>query len=111
MNHTITIAAIAQRMIVGNVPIFGITMLGIVGSIAPKDTPFVAYVISPKITSMFAIVEINGCILNLAVKNPAIVVKNVHKRTHITSAKITLPISGNDVKSNICPNTPPVLIP
>ena len=50
---------------------------------APKDTPFVAYVTSPKITSMFAMVEINGCILNLAVKKPAIVVKKVHNNdTH-----------------------------
>jgi len=98
-------------IIVGNPFIFGIIIFGIVGSIAPKDTPFVAYVTSPKITSMFAIVEINGCILNLAVKNPAIIVKNVHKSIHITNDKITRTMIGVDVKSNICPKTPPVLIP
>ena len=38
---------------------------------APKDTPFVAYVTSPKMTSMLAMVDMNGCILNLAVKETA----------------------------------------
>ena len=111
MIHTITIAATAQRIIVGNPLIFGITIFGIAGSIAPKDTPFVAYVTRPKITSMFAIVEINGCILNFAVKKPAIVVNTVHNKIHITSANITLAPSGIFVKSKICPNTEPVLTP
>ena len=111
MNHTITIAATAQRIMVGKPLIFGITIFGIVGSIAPKDTPFVAYVTSPKITSMFAIVEMNGCILNLAVKKPAMVVKNVHRTTHAASARTTLPATGTPVKSKTCPNTEPVLIP
>ena len=31
---------------------------------------------------MFAMVEIKGCILNFAVKNPEMVVKNVHSSTH-----------------------------
>ena len=60
---------------------------------------------------MFAIVEMKGCILNLAVKKPAIVVKNVHKTTHATSASNTLAPTGIPVKSNICPKTEPVLIP
>ena len=76
-------------IIVGNPFIFGIIIFGIVGSIAPKDTPFVAYVTSPKITSMLAMVDINGCILNLAVKKPPIAVKHVHKMIHITKGKIT----------------------
>ena len=42
MNHTIAMAATAQRIIVGKPLIFGMIMFGIVGSIAPKDTPFVA---------------------------------------------------------------------
>src|SRR5699024_6282426 len=90
INHTIAIAATAQRMIVGNPLILGITIFGIVGSIAPKDTPFVAYVTIPKIISMFAMVEINGCILNFAVKKPAIVVNIVHRRIHMIRAKIIL---------------------
>ena len=49
--------------------------------------------------------------VNLAVKNPAIIVKNVHKSIHITNDKITRTMIGVDVKSNICPKTPPVLIP
>ena len=76
MNHTIMIAASAQRIIVGKPLILGMIMFGIVGSIAPNDTPLVAYVTRPNITSIFAMVEINGCILNFAVKNPAILVKN-----------------------------------
>ena len=42
MNHTIATAATAHRMMVGKPPIFGMIMLGIVDSMAPKDTPFVA---------------------------------------------------------------------
>ena len=111
INHTITIAAIAQRIIVGNPFNLGMIILGIDGSIAPKDTPFVAYVTRPKITSMFAIVEIKGCILNLAVKKPPIAVKNVHRTIHMNSAKITLTPMGRPVKSNTCPNTIPVFTP
>ena len=98
MNHTMITAATAQRMMVGKPLIFGMIMFGIADSIAPKDTPFVAYVTSPKITSMFAIVEINGCILNFAVKKPAIVVKNVHRTTQASSPRITLPATGNSGK-------------
>ena len=83
----------------------GIIISGIFDSIAPKDTPFVAYVAKPKITSIFAIVEMKGCILNLAVKKPAIAVKKVQSTTHTTSASITLPTTGIPVKSNACPNT------
>ncbi len=111
MNHTMATAAAAQRMMVGNPLIFGMTMAGIDGSMAPNDTPFVAYVTSPNMTSMFAIVEMNGCILNFAVKNPATVVKNVHKRTHMNSANTIRTPIGIPVKSNIYPNTEPVLIP
>ena len=42
MNQTIAIAAIAHKIIDGNLPIRGMTMSGIDGSIAPKETPFVA---------------------------------------------------------------------
>ncbi len=44
MNHTMITAATAHRMMVGKPLILGMTMLGIADSIAPKDTPFVAYV-------------------------------------------------------------------
>ena len=111
MNHTITIAASAQRIIVGNPLILGMIMFGIVGSIAPNDTPLVAYVTRPNITSIFAMVEINGCILNFAVKNPAILVKKVQNTIHKTKASNTRAPVGMPVKSKICPNTPPVLIP
>ena len=98
-------------MMVGKPFTFGIIMLGITGSIAPNETPFVAYVTIPKITSMLAMVEINGCILNFAVKNPAILVNTVHKTIHTTNAKTTLPPTGIFVKSKVCPNTVPVFIP
>ena len=111
MNHTITMAATAHRIMVGNPFIFGIIIFGIAGSMAPKDTPFVAYVTSPKMTSMLAMVEMNGCILNLAVKKPPMAVKHVHKMIHITRANTTLTPMGMPVKSNTCPNTAPVLMP
>ena len=60
---------------------------------------------------MFAIVEMNGCILNFAVKKPAIVVNKVHKNTHTTNARNTLPPTDIPVKSNTCPNTVPVFMP
>ena len=41
MNHTTTTAATAHRIMVGKRPIRGITMAGIVVSMAPKDTPLV----------------------------------------------------------------------
>ena len=97
---------------VGKFPIFGINIAGMEESIAPKDTPFVAYVTRPKIISMFAIVEINGCILNLAIKKPAIDANPVVRITHTSSANIALElVPGIPVKSKIWPNTPPVLIP
>src|SRR5699024_4489892 len=77
MNQTMTTAATAHRMMVGKPPILGMIMLGMVVSMAPKETPLVEYVTKPKITSMLAMVEMNGCILNLAVKKPAMVVKMV----------------------------------
>ena len=40
-------------------------------------------------TSMLAMVEMNGCILNLAVKKPAMVVNTVHSTTQTTSASST----------------------
>ena len=60
---------------------------------------------------MFAIVEMNGCILNLAVKKPAMVVKTVHRTMQTSSAKITRATTGSPVKSNTWPKTAPVLIP
>ena len=86
-------------------------ILGIAWSIAPNETPFVAYVTKPKIISMLAIVEINGCILNLAIKNPAIIAKNVASTMQTTNAKIALFTGPILEKSNMWPNTPPVLIP
>ena len=54
-------AATAQRMIVGNCPpIFGMIVLLMDISIAPKDTPLVANVIRPNMISMFAMVEMKG---------------------------------------------------
>ena len=55
--------------------------------------------------------EMKGCILNLAVKNPAMVVKIVHSTIHTSRARITRAGTGSPVKSKICPNTPPVLMP
>ena len=60
---------------------------------------------------MFDIVEMNGCILNFAVKKPAIEVKHVVRTMHIKSARTTLPPTGIPVKSKIWLKTPPVLIP
>ena len=111
MNHTTMIATTAQIMMVGNPPRFGINMFGILDSIAPKDTPFVAYVTSPKIISMFAMVEMNGCILYFAMKKPAILANTVVSMIHATSAIMALPATGIPVKSKICPNTPPVFTP
>ena len=105
------IATTAQIMMVGNPPRFGINMFGILDSIAPKDTPFVAYVTSPKIISMFAMVEMNGCILYFAMKKPAILANTVVSMIHATSAIMALPATGIPVKSKICPNTPPVFTP
>ena len=96
---------------VGNLPICGINVFGITESIAPNDTPFVAYVTRPKIISMFAIVEMNGCILNFAMKKPAIDANPVVRITHTSSANIARAGAGIPVKSKIWPNTPPVLIP
>ena len=61
--------------------------------------------------SMLAMVEINGCILNLAIKNPAIIANTVVNITHTIKASIALPAGGIAVKSNICPNTLPVFMP
>ena len=73
INHTTMTATTAQRIIDREAyQSVGMNILGIAESIAPNDTPFVAYVTSPKIISMFAIVEMNGCILYFAMKKPAI---------------------------------------
>ena len=56
-------------------------------------------------------VEMKGCILNFAVKKPAIVVKMVHSTMQTMSAKNTRPSSGMPVKSKTFPNTEPVLGP
>ena len=61
--------------------------------------------------SMFAIVEMNGCILNLAMKNPAIQENTVVNKIHTSKARIALVAAGILEKSKICPNTLPVLIP
>ena len=60
---------------------------------------------------MFAMVEINGCILNLAMKNPAIMANAVVRITHINSANSAFAVAGIAEKSNTWPNTAPVLIP
>ena len=39
--------------------------------------------------SMLAMVEMNGCILNFAVKQPATVVKQVHSAIQTTRARTT----------------------
>ena len=111
MNHTMATAAIAQRMMVGNPLTLGIIMLGMAESMAPKETPLVAYVVRPKMISMLAMVEMNGCILNLAVKQPAMVVKKVQNMIHITRAKRIFTGVGRPEKSKIWPKTEPVLIP
>ena len=111
MNHTTMIATIAQRIIDGKLPNVGMNMVGIEESIAPNDTPFVAYVTKPKIISMLAMVEMNGCILYFAMKKPAILANTVVRITQATSAKIALGAAGIFEKSKICPNTPPVLGP
>ena len=61
--------------------------------------------------SIFAIVEINGCILNLAMKKPAIMENTVVKITHINNASNAFAVGAIAEKSNTCPNTAPVLIP
>ena len=61
--------------------------------------------------SMFAMVEINGCILNRAMKNPAIMANAVVRITHINSANSAFAVAGIAEKSNTWPNTAPVLIP
>ena len=91
MNHTIMTAATAQRMMVGNLPACGMNIFGIAESIAPKETPLVAYVTRPKMISMFAIVETNGCILNFAMKKPAIIAKVVVSKIHTNNARIAFP--------------------
>ena len=60
---------------------------------------------------MFAMVEINGCILNRAMKNPAIMANAVVRITHINSANSAFAVAGIAEKSNTWPNTAPVLIP
>ncbi len=77
-------------MIVGKLPIFGIIIAGISFSIAPKDTPFVAYVTIPKMINILDIEEINGCILYFALKKPAMEVKIVHKIIHTSNANTLL---------------------
>ena len=111
MNHTTMIATIAQRIIDGKLPNVGMNMLGIEESIAPNDTPFVAYVTKPKIINMFAMVEMNGCILYFAMKKPAILANTVVRIIQATSARIALGAAEIFEKSKICPNTPPVLGP
>ena len=86
---------------VGNFPILGINIAGMEESIAPKETPFVAYVTSPKIISMFAMVEINGCILNFAIKNPAMDANPVVRITQTISASSARAGTGIPVKSKI----------
>ena len=48
---------------------------------------------------MLAMVEMNGCILNFAVKKPAIDVNKVQSNIHTTSASTTLKATGSPVKS------------
>lgn len=60
---------------------------------------------------MLAIVDINGCILNFAIKKPAIIAKHVVRIIQTTKANTALPAGAILEKSNICPNTPPVLMP
>ena len=111
INHTTITAVAAHKMIVGKLPILGIIISGISFSIAPKDTPFAAYVTIPKMINMLDMEEINGCILYFALKKPAMEVKIVHKIIHTTSAITALRPTGRFVKSNTLPNTAPVLIP
>ena len=61
--------------------------------------------------SMFAMVLMNGCILNRAVKKPAIDVKITQKRMVRTSARIAQPASGMPDRSKAFPNTVPVFGP
>ena len=61
--------------------------------------------------SMLAMVEMNGCILNLAVKKPAILVKHVHRTIQVTRAMMILTGIGTPVKSKVIPKTWPVLMP
>ena len=61
--------------------------------------------------NIFAIVEINGCILNLAMKNPAVIANTVVKSIHTHNANIALDAGAIPEKSKTCPNTVPVLIP
>ena len=61
--------------------------------------------------SILAIVEMNGCILNLAVKKPAIVVNSVVRQMQTTSARMARTTMGMVVKSNTTPKTEPVLTP
>ena len=61
--------------------------------------------------NIFAIVEINGCILNLAMKNPAVIANTVVKSIHTHNANIAIDAGAIPEKSKTCPNTVPVLIP
>ena len=61
--------------------------------------------------SMLAIVEMNQCILNLAVKKPAMAENAVHRTTQTTSARIIWATRGMVEKSKAMPKTVPVLGP
>jgi hypothetical protein len=54
---------------------------------------------------MLAMVEMNGCILNLAVKKPAILVKQVQRTIQVTKAMMILTGIGIPVRSNVIPKT------
>ena len=111
MNHMIQTTATAHRIMVGNLPILGITMPWILDSMEPKETPLVAKVIRPNMISMLAMVEIKGWILKRAVKKPAKLVKVVVTQQQTTRAMIMRTPTGSPEKSKICPNRAPVLIP
>ena len=51
--------------------------------------------------NIFAIVEINGCILNLAMKNPAVIANTVVKSIHTHNANIALVAGAIPEKSKI----------
>lgn len=96
MNHTMRVAAIAQRMIVGKPLTLGITMLGMAGSMEPNalggigdETKDYEHVVHGRYKQVH--LEARG-------KEPAIEVKEGAEGPHTTSARTMRPTSWHACK-------------
>ena len=117
MNHMIAIPIAAQMIMIGKSPLpspLPETIAVTVGSGAPvKELPVIPAMI-PNVKSCVASVEMNGCILNFAVKKPAVPEMRQQAKMERRNAKTTRTPKGKAVKlgdlpKNVIPVSPVVV--